>query len=187
MKLWDLRSNTLLQHYPAHADAISNITFHESGNYVLSSGLDGSLKIWDLREGQLLSRQLLSRQLLYTLHGHQGACTASAFAPTGSFFASGGEDKMVMVWKSALSTIVGGGAPSGGSGAPGESVNVTATKPRMAASGASLSYNSPARKDRPQTAPNTALSRSTRMNASSASSPVRGGGGGAPLVPVPGA
>ena len=91
-----------------------------------------------------------------------------------------------MVWKSALSTIVGGGAPSGGSGAPGESVNVTATKPRMAASGASLSYNSPARKDRPQTAPNTALSRSTRMNASSASSPVHGGGGGSPSSPYRG-
>ena len=94
IKLWDLRSkNSLLQHYPAHAAAVSDISFQESGNYLLSSGLDGTLKIWDLREGQLL----------YTLHGHQGKCTASAFAPQGGFFASGGEDKMVMVWKSNLS------------------------------------------------------------------------------------
>ena len=29
IKLWDLRSNTLLQHYPAHGDAVSGISFHE--------------------------------------------------------------------------------------------------------------------------------------------------------------
>lgn len=98
VKLWDLRSNALLQHYPAHGDAVTGVSFHESGNYALSSGMEGSLKIWDLREGQLL----------YTLHGHQGAVTSSCFAPKGGYFGSGGEDKMVMVWKSSLERIVGG-------------------------------------------------------------------------------
>ena len=41
----------------------------------------------DLKEGHLF----------YTLHGHTGPATASAFAPTGSYFASGGADHQVMV------------------------------------------------------------------------------------------
>ena len=60
-------------------------------------------------------------QLLYTLHGHQGSCTASSFAPTGGFFASGGDDKMVMVWKSNLAMGQVGSQAA---------VDVPATKPR---------------------------------------------------------
>ncbi len=58
----------------------------------MSSSKDASLKIWDLREGRLL----------YTLHGHTGAALTSRFSENGSFFASGGADQLVMVWKSNL-------------------------------------------------------------------------------------
>lgn len=42
-------------------------------------------QIWDLREGQLF----------YTLHGHEGATLAGAFAPAGDYFASAGADEQV--------------------------------------------------------------------------------------------
>ena len=69
--------------------AINSITCHPSGNFLLSTSNDSSLKIWDLCEGQLF----------YTLHGHQGAATSGRFSPTGEFFASGGADEQVLVWK----------------------------------------------------------------------------------------
>ena len=50
-----------------------------------SSSQDTTLKIWDLREGQLF----------YTLHGHEGATLAAAFSPAGDYFASGGADEQV--------------------------------------------------------------------------------------------
>lgn len=50
------------------------------------------MKIWDLREGRLL----------FTLQGHTGPVNAARFSPDGHFFASGGADQMVMVWKSNL-------------------------------------------------------------------------------------
>ena len=40
--------------------------------------------------------------MLYTLHGHTGPALASKFSENGSFFASGGADQLVMVWKSNL-------------------------------------------------------------------------------------
>lgn len=46
---------------------------------------DSTLKIWDLREGQLF----------YTLHGHEGATLAANFSPAGDYFASGGADEQV--------------------------------------------------------------------------------------------
>jgi centriolar protein POC1 len=57
-----------------------------------SSSKDGTIKIWDLREGRLL----------FTLQGHAGAVNCARFSADGHFFASGGADQMVLVWKSNL-------------------------------------------------------------------------------------
>jgi centriolar protein POC1 len=51
----------LIQHYDAHAGPVTSISFHPSGNYLVSSSDDSTLKIWDLKMGQIL----------YTLYGHQ--------------------------------------------------------------------------------------------------------------------
>lgn len=56
---------------------------------MLSTSLDSTLKVWDLREGHLF----------YTLHGHEGATLAGAFSPAGDYFSSAGADEQVMVWK----------------------------------------------------------------------------------------
>jgi centriolar protein POC1 len=39
--------------------------------------------------------------LFYTLHGHKnGPTTAAVFSEDGAYFATGGSDSQVMVWKS---------------------------------------------------------------------------------------
>ena len=38
-------------------------------------------------------------QLFYTLNGHEGAAMCAEFSPSGEYFASGGADEQVMVWK----------------------------------------------------------------------------------------
>jgi centriolar protein POC1 len=45
IKIWDLRTNNLLQHYPAHTDNINQIAFHPSGNYLISASKDSTLKV----------------------------------------------------------------------------------------------------------------------------------------------
>lgn len=92
IKLWDVKSHQLIQHYPAHSESVTSISVHPSGNYLLSSSLDSKLKIWDLREGRLL----------YTLQGHEGAINSACFSADGHFIASGGADQLIMVWKSNL-------------------------------------------------------------------------------------
>lgn len=62
---------------------------------MLSSSRDSTMKIWDLREGRLL----------FTLQGHTGPVNATSFTDDGNYFASGGADQLVMVWKSNFFSV----------------------------------------------------------------------------------
>lgn len=39
IKVWDVRTHQLLQHYKAHTGPVTNIAFHPSGNFLISSSL----------------------------------------------------------------------------------------------------------------------------------------------------
>lgn len=114
IKLFDIRTHKLIQHYgdahgPApfagqHLDgtantsgAVNSVSFGgPNGEWLISTGMDGLVKVWDVQEGHLF----------YTLHGHKnGATTSAVFSPNGDFFASGGCDSQVMVWKSNFDKI----------------------------------------------------------------------------------
>ena len=92
IKIWDIRSQRLLQHYDAHQDGVNSVAFHPNGRFLLSASNDSTIKIWDLRQGHIL----------YTLYGHEGASTDVNFSPCGDYFCSAGIDSVVMVWKSNL-------------------------------------------------------------------------------------
>lgn len=68
-----------------HSSVVNSLSFHPSGNYLVTASSDSTLKILDLLEGRLL----------YTLHGHQGPATCVAFSRDGDLFASGGSDEQV--------------------------------------------------------------------------------------------
>ena len=95
IKIWDIRSSKLIQHYDAANDGVNKVAFHPNGRYLLSAASDSTIKIWDLRQGHIL----------YSLYGHEGSSTACSFSPGGDFFTSSGADAVVMVWKSNLNEI----------------------------------------------------------------------------------
>jgi WD40 repeat protein len=115
IKLFDIRTHKLIQHYgDAHnaaqiagqslegvslnAGGVNSICFGgDNGEWLISTGMDGVVKVWDVKEGHLF----------YTLHGHKGgATTAGVFSAKSDFFATGGSDSQVMVWKSNFDSIV---------------------------------------------------------------------------------
>jgi len=95
IKIFDIRSGRLIQHYDAHSDKVNSISYHASGNYLISSSDDSTIKIWDLKMGQIL----------YTVHGHQGKIKSVNFSKEGDYFCSGGEDSILMVWKSNIKNM----------------------------------------------------------------------------------
>ncbi|KAL0482693.1 POC1 centriolar protein [Acrasis kona] len=84
-----MRTRALVQHYIAHTDIVNEISYHPTGNYLLSCSVDGFMKIWDTREGTLF----------YTVSGHTGVISSAKFSYVGDYFASCGEDANVMVWR----------------------------------------------------------------------------------------
>jgi WD40 repeat protein len=107
IKVWDIRTHKLLQHYgSAHgsgegsAGLVNSIAFGgQAGEWLISTGGDGLVKIWDLQEGHLF----------YTLYGHKTApTTAACFSKDqfgGKYFASAGADAQVLVWKANFNLI----------------------------------------------------------------------------------
>lgn len=55
-----------------------------------SCSADSKVKIWDLRKGKAL----------YTLFGHTGRVNSVEFSFAGDYFASGGDDNSLLLWKS---------------------------------------------------------------------------------------
>lgn len=92
IKIFDCRSQRLLQHYAAHDDAVNSINFNSAGTHLISTSNDTSIKIWDLRKGAIL----------YTLFGHQGATTSAAWSPLGDYFVTGGADAALLAWQSNI-------------------------------------------------------------------------------------
>ncbi|KAK1804534.1 hypothetical protein P4O66_020542 [Electrophorus voltai] len=102
LKLWDIRTNKLIQHYQVHSAGVNCFSFHPSGNYLISGSNDSTVKILDLLEGRLI----------YTLHGHKVECLdlsgpvlTVAFSRQGDFFASGGADSQVLMWKTNFDAL----------------------------------------------------------------------------------
>lgn len=87
VRIYDLTANKLRQNYLLH-DNTSCLAWHPNGNYLLSSGNDSLLRIVDVLEGHPV----------YTLKNHEGPINTVSFTKDGTYFATAGADKHVMVY-----------------------------------------------------------------------------------------
>lgn len=112
MKLYDLRTGQLQQHYAAHSGPVNKATFHPNGNFILTASQDSTMKVVSQKLWRTILnhyfKHFLSLQVLdllegrpvYTLKAHTGGVATVAFSIDGDFFASGGEDRQLLIWKS---------------------------------------------------------------------------------------
>ena len=101
IKIWDLRSRKLLQHYDAHQGAVSCIDFDPRGDQLASTGEDG-LKIWDLQQGRLMQEVSVKKPAVCCVPWpfRVSSLSAEAFSPSGHGFAAGCRDHTVVTWHS---------------------------------------------------------------------------------------
>ena len=89
IKLYDLRSQHVIQVYEGHEGPVKSIDFHPHCPYVISSSEDGTTKIWNSQKGRLE----------YTLESHSNQ---TKFSRQGDYFISGGSDKTINIWKTGF-------------------------------------------------------------------------------------
>lgn len=79
MKIYETRMRKVLQLYEIHNGPVHSLTFHPSGNYLVTGSQEGTLKVLDLMEGRPS----------YTLYGPKGAVHSVKFSQDGNYFATG--------------------------------------------------------------------------------------------------
>lgn len=59
--VYKINNSLLSLCFSVHSDVVNGLSFHPSGNFLITASRDSTVKVLDLVEGKLL----------YTLHGHQ--------------------------------------------------------------------------------------------------------------------
>ena len=72
-----------------HEGLVNSVAFSPDGRTLASGGEDGSLRLWDVKNGA---------QLGNPFKGNKGFVSSVAFSPDGRTIASGGEDGTVRLW-----------------------------------------------------------------------------------------
>ncbi|XP_034935262.1 POC1 centriolar protein homolog A isoform X1 [Chelonus insularis] len=90
VKIYDIRTGTLHQYYEVSSAPINKIRYHPNENFMLTATDESKMKILDILEGRPI----------YTIKCHEDGVSAIAFSASGEYFASGGKDKQLIIWKS---------------------------------------------------------------------------------------
>ena len=75
--------------FEGHKGAVWSVAFSSDGSRLASSGVDGTLRLWDAKSGQAIGAPF---------EGHKGWVSNVAFSPDGSRLASAGQDGTVRLW-----------------------------------------------------------------------------------------
>ncbi|CAK5086151.1 unnamed protein product [Meloidogyne enterolobii] len=67
---------------------VTTVTFNDTAELVLSSGIDNALRVWDIRKNSLL----------HSMHGHSDTVTGLCLSPDGSFVLSNAMDCTARIW-----------------------------------------------------------------------------------------
>ena len=88
--IWMYNTNTLAEVslFTGHTGYVNSVVFSPDGKKLVSGGVDTTVRIWDVRSGQLLQ----------TLEEHTGIVLSVAFSPDGKVFASSDTNNTIRLW-----------------------------------------------------------------------------------------
>jgi len=84
----DVDSIRLLKTLKGHKGSVNSVAISSDSRYIVSGGVDKTVRIWDTNNGRLLK----------ILKGHKKGVWSIAFTPRGDILASGSLDKTIKLW-----------------------------------------------------------------------------------------
>lgn len=90
LAVWDLSAKKLKRRMEGwHQREIRAVAFRKDGKIAVSCSMDDRLRVWQVRNWQVL----------FTREGGRNWALALAFDPSGEFLASASKDESVKVWR----------------------------------------------------------------------------------------
>jgi WD40 repeat protein/serine/threonine protein kinase/DNA-binding XRE family transcriptional regulator len=89
--LVEAASKLPLKVFTGHSDELRSVAFSPDGKYVLTGGLDTTVKMWEAATGKAVQ----------TFHSHEGEVYSVAFSPNGKYILSGSADMTAKLWEVA--------------------------------------------------------------------------------------
>jgi len=89
VELWELRNSRLVAELPGHFAIVTRVAFSPDGKTLLSTSLDGTVRLWDVAGRQAVGEPL---------QGHAAEVWCAAFSPDGRMAASAGDDGKICLW-----------------------------------------------------------------------------------------
>lgn len=94
IKLWDLRSRTLLRSLTGHTDRLTTLAFSPDSSLLVSGSVDMTVRIWSVRDAKEVTRLSADR----TTDWHSGWVESVAISPDGRVLATGSRDTTIKLW-----------------------------------------------------------------------------------------
>ncbi|MEO1764520.1 MAG: WD40 repeat domain-containing protein, partial [Cyanobacteria bacterium J06629_18] len=96
VKIWKIENNklSLLETVKGKGDLINDIKFIPNSNKLAITGVDDTVKLW-----QLPNKQKEKPQLLKTFRGHSNLIKSISFSPNSNLIASASYDNTVKLWQ----------------------------------------------------------------------------------------
>lgn len=90
LKLIDATNQQVEQSYTGHGSPITDVGFSADGQTIVSTGEDGTIKLW---------RKEFEQDPFLVLQGHRGDIRGARFTPDAKILVSGSKDRTIRVWK----------------------------------------------------------------------------------------
>lgn len=87
VKVWDYRKRGAV-HTFQETYQVTAITFNDTAEQIITSGIDNLVKVWDLRKNGIL----------YKMPGHTDTVTGLSLSPDGSYVLSNAMDNSLRIW-----------------------------------------------------------------------------------------